>query len=1207
MNHELSLAASGRINDAIAHLGAAPNDYQIEPLARDDILVLARYRHPDNADALLVASAIAPEVEIQAGIQMEHEFALRAHLCGHWAVAPVALTRIQGRQVLVYDSFDFSFPQPPHRPPPGDILSFLTLALSICAALKRMHDQGLFHGNLKPTSLFIQPDGGCKLGGFGLAGYQSAARRCANVSVNGATPAYMSPEHTGRTPHGVDLRSDLYSLGVVFYELLTGHLPFAIDAGGGLPEWIHQHIACAPRRANLERPEIPDMLSRILLKLMAKSQQERYQTVAGVDADLKRCLASWGKRHRVADFVPGLRDTPPNLAFSRELSTGAADIGRILAVFEEVQAGNVPALVTIGGPPGIGKSTLLAAALAALQRKRACFAVGKIDPYRRELPFAALSEAFRSLILHVLGLPETQVNEWRRRIASSLAAYAGLAINLVPELALLMDKKNPFFDIPAVDAEARFNQSILHLVNVFATPDRPLVLFIDDAHWVDPASMRLLTYLMSHAAGLPLLMVIAYREPRFSSDGPFGSSLAILKNGSARVANIIPAPLDRQTLRQWLAQAFGSRPAMMGRLADAIHRHSGGNPGLVRQIIQRIVANGLLTRGKRKGQWHYHLHAIEQVMASVSLAGRDLAVADRRAGSVQPMGGNRLVKAHKATTRLDEIRDLESVIRAARALSEEINLDRLIHTLMMMTLEHAGAQRGLLIRLVDHAPVIEASADTTPTGVVVRLMNASPTESDLPLSVLTAVMRTGQGIRLGTPGEFNPFSKDAYLIASGAAAMCMPMFKQSRLVGVLYLENRLMPDAFTAEHSRVIGLLVAQAAVSLETATLYAELVEENLQRRRVEKELRASQASLMLGEKISHTGSWRWELAHKKIEISAEYARIVGLGSSAMVIPVDDYLHFIHPDDRQRVTSIIDEAVRYGRPLHAEYRIVRTDATFRYVSEVGEPVFSAEGIAEYFGTVTDITARKEAEDAVKAAQADLARVTRATTIGQLTASIAHEINQPLMSIVSNAGASLRWLNRDAPQWDNVRLGLEDIVAEGRRAGKIIHSLQALTRNDAPTFRRIDLHHITHHIIMLSRSELERRGIVVEYRLDAREPRVHGDSVQIQQVLLNLVINAMDAMAEVGQRPRVLTLTSNNPEPDTVVLGVWDTGIGILPTLIGQLFEPFYTTKPQGMGMGLAISHTIIESHRGKIAAARREPCGSHFCFSLPTFPEQAP
>lgn len=1134
----MNLAMPRDIVDVIAQLTAGASDYRIERLAEEGILALDLYQHPHKT-SLLVASPATPDVAVQADIQLEHEFSLRGQLGDAWAVTPIALTCIQGQQALIYDDFDFFFPLPPHRPSPGDIQGFLTLALSICATLKSLHALGICHGNLKPTALFIQPDGRCKLGGFGLAGETSPIRQGVNISVCGIAPAYMSPEHTGRTQGDVDARSDLYSLGVVFYELLTGRLPFAIDGDGGWPEWVHQHIACAPCPPHQVQSDTPPMLSRILLKLLAKSPQERYQTVAGVGADLKRCLASWGKHHNIMDFVPGLHDTPPNLAFSRAMSTGAVDVRRVVAAFDEVNAGSMPVLVTICGPADSGKSMLIANVLSALRPKSASFAVGRITSSRRELPFAALSQAFRSLVLQVLGLPEAQVNEWRMRIASSLSAYAGLAINLVPELALLMEQKNPFFDIPAIDAQARFNQSILSLVKAFATPDRPLVLLIDDMHLIDPASMRLLVYLMSQPIGLPLLMVAAYRDPQPSSNCVFTPLLAMLKQRSPRVTSIVLAPLDQQ--------------------------------GMAFLSVQRGMTGAGL-----------------------------------KPGSIQAVADSRHPVVPNAITH-NEVRELETVIKASRALSEEINLDRLIHTLMTMTLEHAGAQRGLLIRLVDHVPVIEASADTTPNGVTVRLQKALPNETDLPLSVLSAVIRTGQEIRLGTPGEFNPFSKDAYLVASGAAAICMPMFKQARLVGVLYLENRLMPDAFTAEHSRVIALLVAQAAVSLETATLYAELLEENLQRRRVESELRASQASLMLGEKISHTGSWRWKLKHKNIEISAEYARIFGLDPTPRVITFDDCILFIHPDDRQRILAVIDTAVRYGRSMQAEYRIVRADASVRYVAGIGEPVPSPEGVMEYFGTVTDITARREAEDAVRAAQADLARVTRATTVGQLTASIAHEINQPLMSIVSNAGASLRWLNRDTPQWDNVRSGLEDIVTEGRRAGEIIRSLQALTRNEAPTFSQVDLHYTAHHIIALSRSELERRRIVVACHLEACEPRVYGDKIQIQQVLLNLVINAMDAMAEVEQRPRLLTLTSANPEPGKVVFGVWDTGIGICQTMIDRLFEPFYTTKQQGMGMGLAISHTIIDSHQGKIAAARREPYGSHFSFVLPTFSEKAP
>lgn len=547
------------------------------------------------------------------------------------------------------------------------------------------------------------------------------------------------------------------------------------------------------------------------------------------------------------------------------------------------------------------------------------------------------------------------------------------------------------------------------------------------------------------------------------------------------------------------------------------------------------------------------------------------------------------------------IRDLQSVIKASRALSEEINLERLIENLMTLLLERAGAQRGLLLRVSDnHIPEIEASAWTSTDGVRVRILKASPMATDMPLSVLAAVIRTGQEIRTGKPEEFHPFSQDPYLVTSGAAVMCVPMFKQARLVGMLYLENRLMPEVFTAEHSRVVSLLGAQAAVSLETARLYAELLAENIQRRRVEKELRASQTSLMLGEQISHTGSWRWELVQDLMFMSEDYARILGLPDQQKMISMAEFLTFVHEDDYGRISTLVNQSVRDGLSMRAEFRIIRTDGSVRYILGIGDPVGVGSEVNEYYGIITDITSQRAAEDAMRVAQADLARVSRATTVGQLTSSIAHEINQPLMSIVSNAGASLRWLNRDPARLEKVREGLEEIAAEGERAGEIIRSIQSLTRKQDPTFTRIDLHFLIHHIIMLSRSELELRHISVDYLLNADDSFIIGDSVQIQQVLLNLVMNAMEAMAEVTDRPCSITIATANCAEGKVIFEIADTGSGIEPELTERIFDSFYSTKAQGMGMGLTISASIIERHRGKLSARRREPYGTVFTFALP-------
>nr|WP_309140104.1 GAF domain-containing protein [Pantoea bituminis] len=383
------------------------------------------------------------------------------------------------------------------------------------------------------------------------------------------------------------------------------------------------------------------------------------------------------------------------------------------------------------------------------------------------------------------------------------------------------------------------------------------------------------------------------------------------------------------------------------------------------------------------------------------------------------------------------ISDLQSMVTAMRALTEEINLDRLIHILMVMLVERAGAQHCLLIRLTDgDVPEIQARATTTVDGIRVKIVKELPVSTDLPLSILSAVIRTGQEIRTGKPEVFSPFSQDNYLVASGAAVMCVPMFRQAQMVGVLYLENRLMPDVFTAEHSRIVSMLGAQAAVSLETARLYAELVDENIQRRKIEKQLRASQTSLMLGEKISNTGTWHWLLDPDIQLISDEYKRIMGLPAEQSSTSMVEFQSRVHPDDIHCLKALIETSVRDGVSMKAEFRIIRDDGECRYIKGIGEPVENWPEVAEYFGTLTDITAQRHSEDAVRIAQAELARVARATTVGQLTSSIAHEINQPLMSIVANAGASLRWLKREPSQLENASQSLEEIIKEGRRAGR---------------------------------------------------------------------------------------------------------------------------------------------------------------------------
>lgn len=560
---------------------------------------------------------------------------------------------------------------------------------------------------------------------------------------------------------------------------------------------------------------------------------------------------------------------------------------------------------------------------------------------------------------------------------------------------------------------------------------------------------------------------------------------------------------------------------------------------------------------------------------------------------------------HQATVSLSDSadsRDLISVVRSMRALSEELQLDSLVRTLMTIAIQHAGAQRVLLLRLNAGTPLVTALAETGANGVQVTFAQQQPTAADLPLSMLQTSLRTAR--ITGVAGAARPpaFETDPYLRDKPrCAAMCVPMQKRGELTGILYLENRLMPDAFSPEQVRVLQIIAAQAAVSLEIATLYADLVAENQQRRSVERTLRASEASLELGEQISHTGSWRWDVSENVLDCSAGFNRILGMDESRRRIDFSEFVACIHPDDRSIVLDAVFAGRRERRPIRVEYRILLADGTVRHLAGVGRLAADAGGEADdYVGTVTDITERRASEDALRISQAELARVARAATVGQLTASIAHEINQPLMSIVSNAGATLRWLDRDPPELEEARIGLRDVVSEAGRAGHIIRSLQALTRNTEPALERIDLHATVRHILAICRSELEKRSVSVMLALDAPDAGILADGIQIQQVLLNLVGNAIDAMSDVKERPRILSVASLIPAPGIIRVSLEDNGIGVNASDTDRIFDAFYTTKNEGMGMGLAISRSIVEAHQGRLYAAPAARHGSVFTLELP-------
>jgi PAS domain S-box-containing protein len=535
--------------------------------------------------------------------------------------------------------------------------------------------------------------------------------------------------------------------------------------------------------------------------------------------------------------------------------------------------------------------------------------------------------------------------------------------------------------------------------------------------------------------------------------------------------------------------------------------------------------------------------------------------------------------------------DVGTVITAAQALSGEIVLDRLIETLMTVALKNAGAQRGLLILLEGDKPRIEAEGKVDHKTVEVKVRREAVTQADMPESLLHYVVRTRQSVILNDALAQDPFSTDDYIREKRArSVLCLPLVKQAKLIGVLYLENNLASHVFTPARISILELVASQAAISLENARLYGELtVSEDRWRKLFE--------SVPVG--VVLVGSDRRYLA-----ANPAFQKMTGYSEAELrrISPAD----ITHEDD-QATTDAIITAHYAGEPYrgHLVKRYRRKDGGVTWAEVDG---FLAPGPASTLflaGVSVDITERKLAEEALRDARADVERMARLTTMGELTASIAHEINQPLAAIVTQSEAALRFLDRDEPDLGEVQDALSSIRRDGMRASEVIRGLRALARKSGPQLARLDIDDVIGQVLAISRGELLRHNVVLRTELASGERPVLGDRVQLQQVLLNLMMNSIEAMSGVTERTRELSVSSTLAEPGSVLVVVEDSGTGLDPAIAERMFQPFFTTKPDGLGMGLAICRSIVEAHGGRLWVSPREPHGADVRFTVPAWTEE--
>jgi predicted ATPase/signal transduction histidine kinase/tRNA A-37 threonylcarbamoyl transferase component Bud32 len=493
-----------------------------------------------------------------------------------------------------------------------EIHDFLSIAIQLAETLGELHNHHIIHKDIKPQNIIFNPETGrVKITDFSIASFllRENPKIMHPNSLEG-TLAYMSPEQTGRMNRVIDYRTDFYSLGITFYELLTKQLPFQTQ---DVMELVHCHIAKIPVSPHELNQFVPIAVSKLVMKLLAKTAEDRYQNAYGLKADLEQCLVQWQATGTMLDFPLGQQDKSSQFHIPEKLYGRETEVATLMAAFERISQGSIE-IMLVSGYSGIGKSSLVNEVHKPMVCKHGYFISGKFDQYKRDIPYTSLIQAFQQLVRQLLTEKEEIIEDWKAKILEALHPNSQVIIDVIPEVELIVGKQKPVPQLGTLEAQNRFNLVFQQFIHIFTNPQHPLVLFLDDLQWADPASIKLIQLLITDPDSQWLLVIGAYRDNEVSPTHPLILMLDEVHKMGVKVSNITLGNLQKKHVEQLIADTLNEteQSNQLAQLADLLFKKTQGNPFFLNQLLKALHQQNLFIFNFNKRKW---LWDIEQIQA----------------------------------------------------------------------------------------------------------------------------------------------------------------------------------------------------------------------------------------------------------------------------------------------------------------------------------------------------------------------------------------------------------------------------------------------------------------------------------------------------------------------------------------------------------------------------------------------------------------